>query len=116
MATAKPQTAPTPSRQSRPKRRIATVLTVLALAALAFGWHALAARARLASAQAARLTCTCRYVANRPSQDCGHRVSRLVWLSEDASGRAITARVPLLASERATLRDGAGCQLGPWKD
>lgn len=114
MATAKPQ--PAPVRPARPARRIALGLAALGVLALGLGWHALAARARLASAEAARLTCACRYVANRSSQDCRQGTSRLVWLSEDASGRAITARVPLLASERATLHEGAGCQLGPWKD
>jgi hypothetical protein len=114
MATAKPQT--TPSNGPRPLRRLLLVVPVVAVAGLALGWHTLAARARLTSATAARLTCSCRYVANRSSQDCGHAVSRLVWLSEDASGRTITARVPLLASESATLREGAGCQLGPWHD
>lgn len=114
MATAKPHPAPNP-----PARRLRWPVWVLALAgvlALALGWHALAARARLAAAASARLTCTCRYVANRSSADCRGVASRLVWLSEDPSGRAIAARVPLLASERATLKEGAGCQLGAWKE
>ena len=115
MATAKPQ--PTPSAPPASfVRRLWLAVPLLAVLALGLGWHALAARARLATAEAARLTCICRYVANRSSQDCGHVVSRLIWLSEDASGRSITARAPLLASDRATLHEGAGCQLGPWQE
>jgi hypothetical protein len=115
MATAKPQPTPSTSPASR-VRRLWLAVPLLAILVLGLGWHALVARARLATAEAARLTCTCRYVANRSSQDCRPAVSRLVWLSEDASGRSITARAPLLASDRATLHEGAGCQLGPWQE
>ena len=39
----------------------------------------------------------------------------VVFLSEDAEAKSVTARVPLIASATATYREGFGCLLEPWE-
>ena len=61
----------------------------------------------------------CRYVAGRPLGDCAKDFEPgmgLVWLSENAASRTITARYAILASQTASWRPGFGCMLEPWKD
>ena len=74
--------------------------------------------AHTATAYAARVGCSCRYVAGRPLQSCRRDfVARmgLVTLGEDAAARSVTARYALLAPTTATYRDGAGCILEAWR-
>lgn len=40
----------------------------------------------------------------------------LVSLGEDIEAKSVTARVPLLASQTAILRQGEGCVLEKWED
>ena len=40
----------------------------------------------------------------------------LVFLSDQPDENAVTAYVPLLASETATYREGYGCLLEPWDE
>jgi hypothetical protein len=86
--------------------------------ALALAWGTLRDRADLGTAYGARLACACRYVAGRPLGDCRDDFEPgmgLVMLSEDAATKTVTARVPLLARDSATFRDGWGCQLEKWR-
>lgn len=65
----------------------------------------------------ARMACSCRYIAGRALEDCEKDFEpgmEVVFLSEDADEKSITARVPLLASATARYREGFGCVLDPW--
>lgn len=87
-----------------------------ALLIVAFG-HRLQAQAVTATSYGARIGCTCHYVAGRDLQDCRKDFEpgmALVTLSDNPRTHAITARVPLIANQTATFRDGAGCQLQSW--
>jgi hypothetical protein len=69
------------------------------------------------AAFAARTACSCRYVAGRAIGDCKKDFEpgmEVVFLSDDPESKAVTARVPLLASATARYRDGFGCMLEPW--
>lgn len=66
----------------------------------------------------ARTACACRYVAGRDLAECRKDFEPgmgVVFLSDDAEARAVTAYVPLLASETARYRAGYGCVLDPWE-
>ncbi len=74
--------------------------------------------AEAATAYSARVACSCRFVAERELSDCGKdKLEGMEWvsLSEDEEARSVTASIPLLASDTATLRDGYGCVLQPWQ-
>ena len=65
----------------------------------------------------ARVACSCRYIGGRSLADCHKDMEGPVaWvsLSEDVATRSVTASYPLIASQRATFREGWGCQLAPW--
>jgi hypothetical protein len=65
----------------------------------------------------ARTACSCRYVAGRSIGDCKKDFEpgmAAVFLSDDEEARAVTARVPLVASETARYREGFGCVLDKW--
>jgi hypothetical protein len=119
MATAKPY----PDQGSRqPRRRWLTKLALAGLAlmlvALAFGWNQLSLRAVAAAAYAARVGCSCRFVAGRDLGDCRKDfIEGLgpVRLSEDDASHAVSARYLLFAGQTARLQEGAGCVLDPWK-
>jgi hypothetical protein len=69
-------------------------------------------------AYAARVACSCRYVAGRSLADC--RKDKLagmemLTLSEDAATRSVTASVPLIARDTARFREGSGCVLDAWR-
>ncbi|HYD25070.1 MAG TPA: hypothetical protein VEB68_09740 [Croceibacterium sp.] len=66
----------------------------------------------------ARMACSCRYVAGRGLEDCEKDFEpgmEVVFLSDDPATKAVTARVPLLASATARYREGFGCVLEPWE-
>ena len=118
MATAKPRSNPTgaPQRRSWPFR-LGVAGAAIAFAGLALGWSTIITRARTGAAYGARVGCSCRYLGKRDLHDCRKDFEAgmgLVWLSEDAQARSVTARVPLLASETATFREGEGCMLERW--
>ncbi len=118
MATVKPAPSRTPSRPRR-WRRLALIVGLALLVGLAMIWPSLHAQARAGAAVGARVACACRYVAGRSLADCAKDFEPgmgMIMLSEDAGAHSITARVPLVASETAQLRDGAGCQLEPWRE
>ena len=93
------------------------VLVLLGALFAALSWQRFQARARVAASYGARIACTCHYIAGRGLQDCRKDFEPgmgLVVLSENAQARSITARVPLVASETATVHDGFGCLLQAW--
>ena len=74
--------------------------------------------ANVSAAYAARVACSCRFVAGRSLEDCDKdklEGMELVTLVEDVDAKSVTARFPLLASETATLRKGYGCVLQKWE-
>lgn len=92
----------------------AAVVALLALWA-AFGSSALG-YSHAATAYAARVGCSCRYVAGRGLEDCAKdRIGgmELVTLSQDAEDKSVTARL-LLVSDAARMKPGYGCVLDDW--
>lgn len=74
--------------------------------------------ARTGSAYAARVACSCRFVAGRDLASCAEDKlggMELVRLSEDDEEQSVTATFPFLASETAVYREGYGCVLEPWE-
>lgn len=95
------------------------LLLGLALVAglIALFWRPLNGYAKAGAAYGARVACSCRFVGGRSLGDCKKDFEpgmELITLSEDAQSKSVTARFPLLASETAAYREGAGCQLQPW--
>jgi len=93
-------------------------LLALLLAAAAVGWSQLSLRAVGAAAYAARVGCSCRFVAGRDLGDCRKDFIEgmgPVQLGEDPTAHAVTARYLLFAAQTARLQDGAGCVLDPWR-
>lgn len=94
----------------------AAVVTLLALWA-AFGSAALG-YSHAATAYAARVGCSCRYVAGRGLEDCAKDKiggMELVSLSENAEARSVTARL-LVISDTASMKPGYGCVLDRWDE
>lgn len=108
------------------KRGIAkkAALWVLALALVAIGVAAWANRAviggygEVGTAYAARVGCSCRFVAGRSLDSCKtDKIAgmELVTLSDDVEAKSVTATFPLVASTTATYREGYGCVLEKWE-
>ncbi|MFN3863935.1 MAG: hypothetical protein ACK4RT_06605 [Erythrobacter sp.] len=113
------------SSASASTRRPRYGLWLLALVALAAGGAAWAFRepiegyGRIGSAYAARVACSCRFVAGRSLADCAKDKlpgMEAVTLVDDPQAKSVTARFPLVAEARATYREGFGCVLEPWED
>lgn len=89
--------------------------------AAGLAWHYRAPAqgyAKVSAAYAARVACSCRFVAGRSLEDCEKdklEGMELVTLVEDEEAQSVTARFPLLASDTATLREGYGCVLQTWE-
>ena len=105
------------------KTRLWLWLLLLVLGLLAAAWFALGDGLRktggVGSAYAARVACSCRFVAGRSLDDCAKDKldgMELVSLSEDGPAKSVTASIPLLASDTATYREGCGCVLEEWRD
>ena len=96
------------------------VLAVLVLAG-ALAWfyrEPIGGLTTTGAAFGARTACSCRYIAGRSLDDCEKDFEpgmELVFLSDDEAEKAVTARVPLLASQTARYREGFGCVLEPWE-
>ena len=74
--------------------------------------------AQIGSAYAARVTCSCRFVAGRSMADCEKDKlagMELVTLVDDVEAKSVTARFPLITAHTATYREGYGCVLEPWQ-
>lgn len=95
-------------------------LLALATAAALFAYRApLQGYASAGTAYAARVACSCRFVAGRSLDDCARdKVAgmELVRLSEDEATRTVTASFPLVGSDSARLEPGYGCVLTPWEE
>ncbi len=93
------------------------IVAGIALAALAlWKWNDWRAGAQAASAYAARMTCSCRYVDGRSGESCAQDIAaetRLVRVKEQPEGKRIIASVPLLAHAEAQFRQGYGCLMMP---
>lgn len=113
-------TAKNSAQRSRPAWL--KVLVVLALVAAAAAWfyrEPIFGLSRTGAAFGARTACSCRYVAGRDLADCKKDFEpgmEAVFLRDDEEEKAVTAFVPLIASETARFRPGYGCVLEPWKD
>ena|SRR6218665_379255 len=117
MATAKPKRLYQPRRSLT--RRLAPWVALLAAAVIAWFWRPIHDRAQASAAYAARTACSCHYVAGRPLSDCRDDLpsgTGFVSLAEDAEGKSVTARVPLLSRQTATFLEGQGCVLERWAD
>ena len=74
---------------------------------------------QVSTSYAARVSCSCRFVAGRTLEDCEKDKlagMELVTLRDDPQSKSVTARFPLVTSNTATYREGYGCVLEPWED
>ncbi|MEM7780397.1 MAG: hypothetical protein AAF697_08420 [Pseudomonadota bacterium] len=101
--------------------RIFLVVLIIAVIAAAIGvWMnrpAINGYANVGTAYAARVACSCRFVAGRDLEDCTKDKlagMELVSLSDDAEAQSVTASFPLVTSTTATYREGYGCVLEEW--
>lgn len=72
----------------------------------------------IGTAFGARTACSCRYVAGRELSDCKKDFEpgmAAVFLRDDPENKAVTAYIPLLASQTAHFREGYGCLLDAWE-
>lgn len=100
------------------------VLALLVVAVLAIGAAVYANRAvingygEVGTSYAARVACSCRFVAGRSLEDCEKDKvpgMELVSLSDDAEAKSVTASFPLVTATTATYREGYGCVLEEWE-
>lgn len=73
--------------------------------------------AQVGTSYAARVACSCRFVAGRSLEDCAKDKlagMELVTLVDDVEAKSVTARFPLVTDNTATYREGYGCVLEPW--
>ncbi len=92
------------------------VIGIACSAWLAYGESA-TRTSEVATAYAARVGCSCRFVAGRSLEDCEKdklEGMELVSLSENAQSRSVTASIPVIASDTARYREGYGCVLDKW--
>ena len=71
------------------------------------------------TAYAARVGCSCRFVAGRSLEDCAKdklEGMELVSLSDNETTKSVTASIPFVASDTASYREGYGCVLKKWED
>jgi hypothetical protein len=74
--------------------------------------------AEVGTSYAARVACSCRFVAGRSLDDCAKDKlagMELVTLVDDEQAKSVTARFPLVTDTTATYREGYGCVLEPWQ-
>ena len=99
-------------------------ITVLGLVLLALGLAAnhyrepIQGYAGVGTSYAARVACSCRFVAGRDLEDCGKDLlagMEMVSLSENVEGQSVTASIPFVDSATATKREGYGCVLEKWE-
>lgn len=116
LATSKSATRPS-KRSSR--RWPWAALALLGVAAGVYLWFRapITGYAQVSTAYAARVACSCRFVAGRTMEDCAKDKlggMELVMLSENEQDRSVTARLLLVSSDTARLREGYGCVLDRW--
>lgn len=96
-------------------------LVILIFAAIAIALWAYRAPiqgyANVGTSYAARVACSCRFVAGRSLEDCEKDKlagMELVTLSDDVEAQSVTARFPLVTSNTAVFQEGYGCVLEEW--
>ena len=118
MAKARTRTGPgTRSRRVWPW--LALLLGVGAIAAWMQWGGSIRREGVLDTAYAARIACSCRYIAGRGIADCEKDTlagMEFIRLADDTDAKAITASVPLIASDTARFDEGYGCVLKEWAD
>jgi hypothetical protein len=97
-----------------------TTLLVLAALIVAAALYARAMRPQLelGTGYAARVACACRYIGNRPLQQCYKDFEpgmEMIRLSENPADKSVTASVPLLAHRTARFDPLLGCQPEPFQ-
>ncbi|MBI1404424.1 MAG: hypothetical protein GC147_14600 [Porphyrobacter sp.] len=115
--------SPRASARPRHGRRYGMWLLALIVLAITAGLWAfrepITGYGTIGSAYAARVGCSCRFVAGRSLADCAKDKlpgMELVTLAEDDQAKSVTARFPLVAKATATYREGYGCVLEKWQD
>jgi len=101
-----------PPRRWGWQRRVLFAAAFAALAALIWFWGPLTSQAEAGASYAARIGCSCRFVAGRSLDQCRSDFlpgMGLVSLSEDDEEMTVTARVFPIASETVRYRKGEGC-------
>lgn len=96
----------------------AIILLAVIAAALWFNRAPIKGYAEVGTSYAARVACSCRFVAGRSLEDCEKDKlagMELVSLSDDVEARSVTARFPLVTSNTATYAEGYGCVLEEWE-
>jgi len=107
--------------RSRSRTVLPWLLLVLAVAAV-LAWlewgEGLRRTGEAGSAYAARVACSCRFVAGRSLDDCAKdklQGMELISLSEDVDAKSVTASIPFVVSDTARFHDGYGCVLKEWR-
>ncbi len=87
------------------------VIVVVGVGAL-IAWHGVPTL-RIATAYAAKQTCSCLFVSRRPLESClaDYDPGLARWFSWDATERAVVVSFAGTISSRATIVDGAGCHV-----
>lgn len=103
----------------RSRRWPKLVLAIGAIAALTAWYYrdTVMAQAATGTAYGARVACSCRFIGGRDLKDCEKDFEpgmALVSLAEDDDAKSVTASVPLLSNQTATLKEGYGCVLEKW--
>lgn len=110
------------AKSKRRRKRAGAIVVMVLVAVLAALWlspygQRLRGDTIAGTAYAARVACSCRFVAGRSMGDCAKDKlagMALVRMSADEQAKAVTASVPILASDTARLREGYGCVLTAW--
>lgn len=111
--------AKTRSLTSRIVMWVAILAVVAIAAAVWFNRAPIQGYAAVGTSYAARVACSCRFVAARSLEDCEKDKlagMELVSLSDDEEAKSVTASFPLVTSNTAVLREGYGCVLEEWED
>ncbi len=100
------------------------VLLVFLAAIIAVGFAVWSNRAAVSgyadvgTSYAARVACSCRFVAGRDLEDCAKDKlggMELVSLSDDVEAQSVTATFPMVTANTASYREGYGCVLEEWE-
>lgn len=107
------------AKAGRSRIMLWVLVAILAAASLAaYAYRApINGYAKVGTSYAARVACSCRFVAGRSLEDCEKDKlagMELVTLKDDPAAKTVTARFPLVTSTTATYREGYGCVLEPW--
>ena len=96
------------------------LLIGIAIAAVLYTYRApIQGYAAVGTSYAARVACSCRFVAGRNMEDCEKDKlggMELVTLVDNPDAKSVTARFPLVAANTASYREGYGCVLEEWED